>query len=490
VRVNDVIAGDQKTDGSHLISVLEDSVYVVWQDERVADTINVYFSKSIDGGATFAPGILVSNIPDTVSQLWPTIVVDNSGVVYVAWTVASCDMLNTYGIWLAKSSDGGNIFEPAVQISTFGVMPSLSVYGSNVYALFADPSNYPMVEYYFARSTNEGTSFEPAYQVNDVNCAAPIEEFEGVTSLCVDGAGNIYAAWNDCRRTGGNSDIYFAKSSNAGISFGANVPVNDITVQAGDSIQYMPVITVGAENKVYVSFADLRLGSDDWGNNRVYLSVSENGGSSFSPEVLLADHNYTCKYFDLMALPNDKLCAVMIAHFLPEGSGIWLFESNDGGANFSLPIALSDTFDVEAGGPSLFLAQDSNAYAVWQDERLGENDVYFSKSIATTSIEENDNIHPTSFILLENYPNPFNPITNIIYGIPKRSNVDIKIYDLLGREIVTLISKEQNEGYFNIVWDAKDNHGNKVPSGMYLYRIVAMSDDKVFVKTKKLLLLR
>ncbi|MCK4716167.1 MAG: hypothetical protein KAT54_05125, partial [Candidatus Marinimicrobia bacterium] len=49
VRVNDVTTGDQITDGSRIISVLDDSVYVVWQDECVADTINVYFSKSIDG---------------------------------------------------------------------------------------------------------------------------------------------------------------------------------------------------------------------------------------------------------------------------------------------------------------------------------------------------------------------------------------------------------------------------------------------------------
>ena len=384
VRVNDVTTGNQTIDGSNLISVLEGSVYVVWQDERVIDTINVYFSKSTDRGTTFAPGIPVSNIPDSVAQLFPAIDVDNSGVVYVAWTVLSYDMVNAYGIWLAKSLNGGISFEPAVQISDFGVFPSLSVYGGNVYVLFADHSNYPMADYYFARSTNGGASFEPAYQINDVNCTVPVEKFEELASLCTDEAGDIYAAWNDGRRLGGNSDIYFAKSTNAGVSFGANVPVNDITVQAGDSIQYKPAITVGAENKVYVSFADLRLGSNDWTNNRAYLSVSDNGGSSFSPEVLLAEHNDACHSFDLMALPNDKLSAVMMANFTPEGWGIWLLESNDGGANFSLPVPLSDTFNIDANSPNLFLAPNGNAYAVWQDPRLGESDVYFSKNILTT----------------------------------------------------------------------------------------------------------
>ncbi|MBL7067079.1 MAG: T9SS type A sorting domain-containing protein [Candidatus Marinimicrobia bacterium] len=123
----------------------------------------------------------------------------------------------------------------------------------------------------------------------------------------------------------------------------------------------------------------------------------------------------------------------------------------------------------------------------------GEFTVYDSLIVTVntvTGIEYIMSQIPKEYSLEQNYPNPFNPITNIIYGIPKRSMVEIKIYDLLGREIITLISKEQNAGYLNIVWDAKDNHGNKASSGMYLYRIVAMSDDKVFVKTKKLLLLR
>lgn len=458
VRVNDVTTGDQITDGSHLISVLEDSVYVVWQDERVADTINVYFSKSIDEGATFAPGILVSNIPDTVSQLWPTIAVDNSGVVYVAWTVVCCDMLNMYGIWLAKSLDGGISFEPAVQISTIGIFPSLSVYGSNVYALFANPINYPMVEYFFARSTNEGTSFEPAYQVNDVNCAVLLKRFERLTSLCVDEAGNIYAAWNDGRRTGGNSDIYFAKSTNAGVSFGANVPVNDITVQAGDSIQYEPSIAVGGIDTVFVTWTDLRYGSN-FGDERVYYSMSINGGTTFDADIMLSDN--ISRRSDIAASSSGFVYVAW------EGDGIWVIKSDDGGLNFSAPVAYNDTFNVEPSRPSIFIGQDTNAYLVWQDERLGESDVYFSKSIATTSIEENDNIHPKSFILLENYPNPFNQSTTISYTLTTDEKVEINIYNIQGQLVKTLDCGQKSSGNHIVYWDGKGDQSNNVSTGIY-----------------------
>ena len=105
-------------------------------------------------------------------------------------------------------------------------------------------------------------------------------------------------------------------------------------------------------------------------------------------------------------------------------------------------------------------------------------------------IDYNNYPVPEYFVLLQNYPNPFNPTTTIIYGVPKISHVEVKIYDLLGREVTTLISEKQEAKYYKIIWDAKDRFGNSVPSGMYFYRIVAKSGDRIFVKTKKLLLLR
>ncbi|MFH2142516.1 MAG: T9SS type A sorting domain-containing protein [Bacteroidota bacterium] len=97
---------------------------------------------------------------------------------------------------------------------------------------------------------------------------------------------------------------------------------------------------------------------------------------------------------------------------------------------------------------------------------------------------------PGEYSLSQNYPNPFNPTTTIIYGLPKISHVNIRIYDLLGREVTTLVNNEQEAKHYKVIWDAKDRSGNDVPGGMYLYRIVAKSGDRTFVKTRKLLLMR
>ncbi|MCK4639954.1 MAG: tandem-95 repeat protein [Candidatus Marinimicrobia bacterium] len=123
----------------------------------------------------------------------------------------------------------------------------------------------------------------------------------------------------------------------------------------------------------------------------------------------------------------------------------------------------------------------------------GEFTVYDSLIVIVnpvTGIEYLMSQIPREYSLKQNYPNPFNPTTTIIYGLPKHSHVDIRIYDLLGREVTTLVNDNQEAKHYKVIWDAKDRSGNTVPSGMYLYRIVAKSGNKTFVKTKKLLLMR
>ena len=88
--------------------------------------------------------------------------------------------------------------------------------------------------------------------------------------------------------------------------------------------------------------------------------------------------------------------------------------------------------------------------------------------------------------LLQNSPNPFNPSTIIKFYIPNKSNVTIKIYDMLGRQVTTLFNKLTSSGYHNVYWNGKDSRGENVSSGVYLYRLTAGS----FTETKKMNLLK
>lgn len=99
---------------------------------------------------------------------------------------------------------------------------------------------------------------------------------------------------------------------------------------------------------------------------------------------------------------------------------------------------------------------------------------------------------PDQFSLARNFPNPFNPVTTIKYDLPEWSYVELKIYDLMGREIRTLISGNEEAGYKSVIWDGKDSRGNAVSTGMYLYQIdvISYESDKEFYNTMKMILLR
>ncbi|MCK4321216.1 T9SS type A sorting domain-containing protein [candidate division WOR-3 bacterium] len=101
-----------------------------------------------------------------------------------------------------------------------------------------------------------------------------------------------------------------------------------------------------------------------------------------------------------------------------------------------------------------------------------------------TGISEDENPYKCALIKIE--PNPFTNITEIRYQLPKRTNVSIQIFDIIGREVITLIKGIKEPGYYSLYWRGIDKNGNKLPSGVYFLRMKA--DD--YKNTQKMLLVR
>jgi flagellar hook assembly protein FlgD len=93
---------------------------------------------------------------------------------------------------------------------------------------------------------------------------------------------------------------------------------------------------------------------------------------------------------------------------------------------------------------------------------------------------------PANFALAQNYPNPFNPETEISFQLPQANHVVIKIFNMLGGEIVTLTDRQFEAGYHRVRWNGKDNNGNPLASGVYLYQLRAGG----FSQVRKMSLLR
>ncbi|MBN1480626.1 T9SS C-terminal target domain-containing protein [candidate division KSB1 bacterium] len=98
---------------------------------------------------------------------------------------------------------------------------------------------------------------------------------------------------------------------------------------------------------------------------------------------------------------------------------------------------------------------------------------------------------PNEFALQQNYPNPFNPSTHISYQLAEPSHVSIKVYNLLGKEVITLVKENQPAGAYTLPWNGTDALGMDVPSGTYIYCMRAEgAQTGQFDKTRKMVLLR
>jgi predicted extracellular nuclease len=101
--------------------------------------------------------------------------------------------------------------------------------------------------------------------------------------------------------------------------------------------------------------------------------------------------------------------------------------------------------------------------------------------VVTTLVADNQLVLPARYALDQNYPNPFNPSTTIRYSVPAAGRVSLKVYNILGQEVATLVNTQKSAGTYNVTFDA-----SKLSTGVYFYRIISGS----FAQVKKMLLLK
>ena len=94
---------------------------------------------------------------------------------------------------------------------------------------------------------------------------------------------------------------------------------------------------------------------------------------------------------------------------------------------------------------------------------------------------------PATFALADNFPNPFNPATTIQYALPQAADVELTVYNVVGQVVRTLVAEHQSAGRYVVEWEATDDNGHSLSSGIYLYRLQAGSE---FHEVKKMLLLK
>jgi fibronectin type 3 domain-containing protein len=123
-------------------------------------------------------------------------------------------------------------------------------------------------------------------------------------------------------------------------------------------------------------------------------------------------------------------------------------------------------------------------YRLTAFDHHGNESGYSEQTEMFLSVEEE--VLPIEFALHQNYPNPFNPVTTLRYDLPEQANVNIIIYDMLGRQVKTLVNLTQDAGFRSVIWDATNDYGKPVSAGVYLYQIQTGK----YVQTRKMVLLK
>ena len=176
----------------------------------------------------------------------------------------------------------------------------------------------------------------------------------------------------------------------------------------------------------------------------------------------------------------------------------WFLPTQSSGLKYELQYSISGQFDdaveindLTTNSVTINNIQDNQKYywRVRSKDNSGNTSIYSAIGSfvgqGITDVEESA-IIPEKFEVSQNYPNPFNPSTVINYALPKAEFVTIRIYNMLGQEVATLLNNEVNAGVYNIMWNGMDNSGTKVATGTYIYRVVAGDN----VVSKKMILLK
>ncbi len=401
-------------------------------------------------------------------ELYPTIVSDNSGGAIITWR--------------DQRSDGGDIYAQRVDHSgalewtaTGDTICSAANIQSNP-TLISDDSDGAIITWQDQRNGNYDIYAQHVLNSGVVQWTTNGVAIDTTTgdqtlpTIVRDGTAGAIITWEDARNGGSNVDIYSQRVDASGT---VQWTVNGIAIGTAANDKGVPTIVSDGSDGAIITWEDGRTGSD----YDIYAQhVAPDAALPIQLASLIAatlttgvqldwttvsETNNLGFYVERRAQNSGTFATV--SNLIP-GGGTSLQQHNyrwtdtkitNGNYNYRLRLVdLSGTYTY------------SNAITVTVSGVLGVGD---TKSL------------PAQFALRQNYPNPFNPSTVINYELPKAAYVHLTVYDMLGREVATLINGIQDAGYKSVQFSAEN-----LPSGIYAYRLTAGT----YIEVKKMLLLK
>ncbi len=419
----------------------------------------VYSHYSDDMGQTWSNAFTItSQQPEDKG----TTTIDNQsgspyyGRAYTSWV----NYLAPFPVLVSYSSDNGQTWISPKTIN--GTPPTRSSGGSiktgidgKVYVTWAGmTASAPFKEDYagFAYSTDGGTNWnvnQNIFDINGITGTLPQKNNIRVNSLPqieVDKSNGPRKNWlyivttdTNLAPAGHDPDIILHRSTDGGTTWSSGIRVNQDPLNDG-KIQYFPAMDIDEGGGVNIIFYDDRYTTSD--SAEVMLARSNDGGNTWN-ESLVSDHRFQPK---------------------PIFGG----SSNYQGDRISL------------------ISIGSKLHAFWMDDYSGTYQIWSQIMDINISDVADENSVINNFKLFQNYPNPFNPSTEIEFRINKTSFVSLKVYDLLGNEVSTLVNETKSPGSYKVNFNSSNSNGKNISSGIYFYQIKAGG----YTQTRKMILLK
>jgi len=455
---NNTASSNTSNNNARCVAASENEVHVVWYDDRNPGNSEIYYKRSTDGGINWGADVRLTNSSDFSG--YPSISVSGL-VIHVVWE----DSRNGNSeIYYKRSTDSGinwGIDTRLTSNTASSTIPSISVSGSAVYVVWRDDRSDQFGDIFYKRSTDGGVSWG-----SDLSLTISNNSYSAYPSISISGT-FIHVVWHDSRD--GNSEIYYKRSTDNGITWGS-----DTRLTNNISSSTFPNVSV-AGSLVHIVWNDDRIGN----SNRIYFKRSSDGGISWGSDTRLTTNN-AYEEHPSVSISGSAIHAI----WMDQRNGpleVYYKRSLNEGITWESDIRLTISA-VNSNLPSVAFS-GSFVHVVWQDQRDGNFEVYYKRNPTGNLvglIHTNFEI-PNSFSLLQNFPNPFNPVTNIEFTLPKQGSVELIIYNSLGKQVAVLVNGNLNAGRYSADWDA-----THYPSGVYFYTLKAES----YTETKKMILIK
>ncbi len=300
-----------------------------------------------------------------------------------------------------------------------------------------------------------------------------------------DNSGGVYIAWSD-RRDSISNDIYLQRIRTNGSFVFADTA---LPITYDNYEQYQPQLAQDMKGVIILTWYDFRNGPvfpfnidvyaqrvDSSGNIKWLQNGNNISNAQYSQvyPAIISDGN-----FGAVISWDDRRAGTTIYDIYAQrvdSSGNLLWDTND----VAISIASGNQYKPQ------IVPTNSGALICFEDTRNGSNnyDLFIQKVMMNGSTilktSNNSNI-PEDFRLLQNFPNPFNPTTNIEFSVPKNNLVTLKVYDITGKLVSTLVNQNLSAGTYNVDFDA-----SRLSSGVYFYRLISGN----FSDVKKMILLK